>query len=630
MTDSLAALSFPNRCTPRCAAPLNGPRPQARRVPVSVLALGTVVALIAPGVLSACAGRGIERIDGRLDDLLRDSSGQINQGQSAPSVTPQGNRSGRAGAVEAAPEYGTPKTINPEPTALRFVPADEARDVQERLTRYAAVSLGDEADRVPLSLQESLRLSHRSAREFLSAEEAYLLDAIDLLIERRLWNPRFFAETTASVSGDADEGSFQHAVDVVQQLRVTQRLPYGGDVEARLVFNAAEQLREQAGSRYTSSSSLVLDADIPLLRGAGQVAREGLIQSERNLIYAARRFERFRRELLVNIANDYFGLLQSQTRVENQQRQIERLEQLELETSERVSAGRTRPFERNIVANRLLTARSALSNANEGLILDLERFKLRLGLPVTLPVTLDPNLLDLPEPDSTLEDAVRLALEYRLDLQNERDRIADSARAVENARNGLLPDLNVFASLTVPTDADVRDPGLSLDADESSYRAGMQLGLPLDRDIDRLQMRRATIGLDRRRRDYEAFRDNVIIEVRQGLRNVELARFQLELAQRAVEINVLRLQELELRADETDAQTRVDAEEALLEAENNRDQAIADLRSAILAYLLRSGQLRVSRDGGFAPLPGMAEFGQQGTSPTTGDAMPSPVNDPVN
>lgn len=38
------------------------------------------------------------------------------------------------------------------------------------------------------------------------------------------------------------------------------------------------------------------------------MAREDLIQAERNLVYQARTFERSRRELLVAIAEDYFGL----------------------------------------------------------------------------------------------------------------------------------------------------------------------------------------------------------------------------------------------------------------------------------------------------------------------------------
>jgi outer membrane protein TolC len=72
----------------------------------------------------------------------------------------------------------------------------------------------------------------------------------------------------------------------------------------------------------------VLSGDIPLLRGAGSVAREGLIQAERDLIYQSRSFERSRRTLLVSIARDYFNLLEQQAVIQNQMLQIQGLEGL--------------------------------------------------------------------------------------------------------------------------------------------------------------------------------------------------------------------------------------------------------------------------------------------------------------
>ena len=115
------------------------------------------------------------------------------------------------------------------------------------------------------------------------------------------------------------------------------------------------------------------------------------------------------------------------------------------------------------------------------------------------------------------------------------------------------------------------------------------------------------IGFERERRGFEEFRDNVIISARAAAREVELARFQLQLAELDVGINEQRLEEQRLKADEVYAQTRVDTENELLDAQNNRDQAATDLRIAILEYLLATGQLRVDDDGLFNPLPGMIQ-----------------------
>ena len=59
-------------------------------------------------------------------------------------------------------------------------------------------------------------------------------------------------------------------------------------------MRATEDLHRKVSGEGIQSAEIILEADIPLLRGAGNVAREDRIQAERDLIYAAREFERFR------------------------------------------------------------------------------------------------------------------------------------------------------------------------------------------------------------------------------------------------------------------------------------------------------------------------------------------------
>ncbi|MEM7622563.1 MAG: TolC family protein, partial [Planctomycetota bacterium] len=107
-------------------------------------------------------------------------------------------------------------------------------------------------------------------------------------------------------------------------------------------------------------------------------------------------------------------------------------------------------------------------------------------------------------------------------------------------------------------------------------------------------------------RQFDDFRDNLIVAARQAVRQIDLARFQLELNEEAVRINERRVEDLNLR-DDSDPQSIVDAQNDLIEARNDRDQALTDLRNAVLNYLLDTGQLRVARDGDFNPLPGMID-----------------------
>lgn len=509
----------------------------------------------------------------------------------------------KVGAKERAK---TPGSNNPPPEALSVKTADEARDVAAKLDTYNEELLpkpGTTARQITLT--EALRQAQMSAPEYLTSEEDYIFSAIRVLAERHLWTPILSNVTSAGISGQGTAGNFQTATNVLNTLQVSQRLPYGGQVAAQWIWEATDQLREQSTGGYEQSSALVLSGQVPLLRGAGYIAQESLIQDERSLIYEARNFETFRRDFAVRIARDYFALLESKSRLENQRRRVELLESITAGERARYEAGRIAEFNVNRAENDLLNARASLASQREQYIVDVEQFKIRLGIQTGVAIDIIEQELDLPEPDVSLDAAMGYALEYRLDLQTRRDQVDDAKRSVANAKNGLLPDLNLNGNVRVPTDPRDATGGLSPSLDDTSYSASVSLGLPLDRYQERLNVRQQTIELERAQREYGRFRDSIAVEARQSVRRIDLARFQLNLAERQVEINRRRVRETELKADLVETREKVDAANELQEAENARDRARTALRNAVLDYLRLTGQLRIARDGTFVKLPGM-------------------------
>ncbi|GAB5496679.1 MAG: hypothetical protein Phyf2KO_17590 [Phycisphaerales bacterium] len=557
---------------------------------------------VIPAILSAVSGCtvGMGDIDRRIDRVLGESSGNLGAFVKDPDWDP----TVRAEQEVPPGEYqskSTP-TTNPAPEKLEYTPADEARDTQARLDRYLA---DQEGERLELTLADALRISQSSSREFQTAQEQYILSAISLLIQRHQFNPQFFNTTTLSTTGDANDGRHDVIVDIMNELGVSQNLERGGQVAASWILNASEDLRSGVSDRYMQSSELVLSGSFPLLRGAGLVASEALIQAERNLIYAARDFERFRRELFVDIASDYIRLLQQQASIMNQERRIESLENLLAETVAKSEAGQLRDFEVSIAESDLLDAQASLADLMERYRFSEDTFKIRIGLPVDQAISVNLLKLVLPDPDVTPTEATVRALEYRLDLQNTRDQVLDSRRDVANARNGLLPDLNINGRVGLPTDPDEDEGGLDFDPEELTYSAAVSLGLPLDRVEEELRVRQSIIGLEQQIREYERSRDNVVIQARSAVRGVDRARLQLTLAERQVETNRRRQRGQELDRDNVTPQEIVDTQNALLNAENARDQAQADLRVAILNYLLNTGQMRVTETGSIDSIGGL-------------------------
>ena len=598
--------------------------------------LSSLLALALLAVIAGCGG--LDRLDRRIDKLVLDRSALLGL-DAAPadrefSTGPVGEVNRRAQLER------TPDTRNPDAGELFYVQAEAARleatSVEERLNAYytdasdaiqVAVGAGydeeeteegegEEGQQAPsipddvvvLDLFGVLAQSQRTGREFLDAQEDYILAAIALLRERHLWGPRFFNDTTLSVAGQGDDGAYDSTLSLMNELRLTQRLPAGGEVAARWIVDATEQLRSTATEDYRQSSEIVLEGDVPLLRGAGAIAREDLIQAERDLVYAAREFEDFRRGFAVEIATQYFNLLQNAASIRNQQEQLRNLRDTLERQRARQEAGEIALFELSITESSVLRANNALQDAFERYVVALDSFKIRLGLDPSLPVALAPLSLELNDPVATPAESAQLALLYRLDLQTTRDRVLDARRRVTNARNGLLPDLDAFAEVGLPTDPDEAEGGLAFDPDSMRYLAGLRFSLPLDREIERLALRSSQIALERSVRNFERDRDQVVVDARSRLRSIEVARFQFILAERQVEINEQRLEEQEIRADEITPQEFVDTNAELLDARNTRDAALTDLRVAILEYLRDTGQLRIGRDGEILPLPGMGQI----------------------
>ncbi|HEX8875321.1 MAG TPA: TolC family protein [Phycisphaerales bacterium] len=557
----------------------------------------------------------MDEIDRRVADMLQNRSAAIEANKS-PSPTLGRNFAAHAhNDPQRQRELDpAPPTTNPRPEQLTYNVQSEAADVSKKLEGYAAGAYGSDTagtgleNALELNLAGAWRQSQKTAREYLNSEEDYILAVIRLLTEQHRWEPRLFNDTTFNINNTWNDGSPVPALNVINTLRAQKRLPYGGQVEAQWITGASQDLREQVSAGYTQSSTLVLAANIPLLRGAGNVAREPLIQAERDLIYQARSFERFRRSFLVSVATDYFQLIQTQAQIANQERSLKSLRLFRDGTQARVDAGRIPAFNVSIAENDVLNAQASLASLRETYILQLDRFKVRLGLDVATKVVIKPLALEIPLPDTTLDDATRAALEYRLDLQNARDRVDDAKRAVDNAENNLLPDLNIGGRASVPADPDRDVSGLSFSPRDTTVEGTATLSLPLDRQIEKYGLRAATIALEQRGRATELLRDNIVVSVRGALRNIDLAAFQLKLAEQQVEINRRRLEEQLLKIDTVEPRDVVQSENDLLSAENRRDQARTNLRNAVLNYLLESDQLRVAPDGMFQPLPGMPEL----------------------
>jgi outer membrane protein TolC len=166
------------------------------------------------------------------------------------------------------------------------------------------------------------------------------------------------------------------------------------------------------------------------------------------------------------------------------------------------------------------------------------------------------------------------------------------------AKNDLLPDLDVTARGEIGNNDN--EAAYRINNDTAVYSAGIDLDIPIDRVAERNQYRASLIGLERTQRDYDQLKDQVAANAREALRLIRAAEVSLAIQQKGIELARLRLDNANelLRLGRRDNREVVDAQNALLRAQDAYEQARASLQIQVLRFLRDTGTLRVDPTAG--------------------------------
>ena len=544
----------------------------------------------------------IDEVTVRTDDLIKDRQTTL-AGGSGDRVDLQPDSYVVGDPLPRETEnLRNPPTIDPPAEDLDFQavqePDAEAEAVLDRIR--AAEERDAEAD--PLPLDGALRWASTNSIEYTGAEESYLLAALGVVTAEHLFAPQFFNDTSVE-AGQGLDPRYESAFRAINDFGVRQNLPFGGEVTARFIAELTEEIDDASLGDGIHSATFVLDGRIPLLKGSGLAARESLIQSRRDLVYASRSFETFRRDFLVSIITDYLDLVLRLNAIENAKRSVDLNRQVEEREGALVAAGREDPFQADLARQATLFALDDLARQQDRFRLALDRFKVRIGMNPEQRIAIVPIELQLPIPETTQDESVRRAFDFRLDLQTARDRLEDLRRQIDLAENGMLPDLDLIARVRT-NDPQLTD-GVNFDFSEALYAGGINLSLPLDRINEAVAVRAAQVRYAQGERVYQQTLDDAAVNVRQTLRDIDQAQFSLLLQERNVEIAQNRIASIDAAPDRANARDRTDAVSGLRDAEDARDEAKRNLQVAILNHLNEVGMLRVTPEGRLQPLPNM-------------------------
>ena len=542
-------------------------------------------------------------------------------------------------------------TIEPVPS-VEVTETPTVLEVDATLGEVGEMELGAHV----ITLEDAMELAFTKSRTYQNRKEGLYLQALSLTLDRHQYTPIFsggvstnYTRSTRDVTKLSGAASLaQSAPDVVTALGNLAGTPAGllsryaaivdeaatvtginqprseimnersvsgsTDIGVGLLMKGGAQvavglstnlLRFLTGDpRVSTSSALAASIRQPLLRGRGKVAEERLTQAERNLLYELRDFTRFRKEFSVQIASEYYNVLQDRDVVRNSLESFEAFQRNAQRERAFAREGRRTQTQVGQLEQAELEAQTDLINAVRNYRRSVDEFKITLGLPTDAEIVLADKELDelrqqgLRHPDVTADDAAEVALVARLDLYTVRDQEEDSARTVEIAENQLLPDLDLIVRADVDNVPEA-DRFQELDFQRATWSAGLDVDLPLDRKSERNSYRTALINHERARRALELAEDEIKLQVREAWRNLDQAKRNYEISEIAVELNKRRVEEMDLRAELGLATARdlIEAQQDLTSTLNSRTRALVAHTIARLQFWRDMGILYIKENG---------------------------------
>ncbi len=535
-------------------------------------------------------------------------------------------------------QYSNPASLgtkNLEP--IEHWPKDDYLEADETVDG-ATEPIGEGPLRI--TLIDALQIAAQNSRQYQSSKESLFSTALSLDLRRDQFRNTFTGALDNNISANLGNDDEKRGVVTSGAVNLSRRFLNGITLSARIGMDLVKLLYRS----NDSSKSLFGDASItiPLLRGAGRhIVAEPLLQSERNMLYAIHDFERYKRTFAVNIAQNYLSVLQQIDSVKNAEDNYKSRVRTARFSLRLGDAGDMDPIQVDQAIQQQLSAREGWIRSKYTYQRRLDSFKVLLGLPADSKIELVTEELErlavsaqqiininldrmreeeIPPADAEIvlrqptmenagpmeldeEMAIRLAFENRLDLRTIQGEVYDAQRAVVVAADDLRAELTLLGSVDVGegrsvSTADEPDR-YDLNFQKGRYNALLTLDLPFERTAEIIAYRNSLISLERAVRNLQDLEDTIKTDIRNLLRDLLEAREGLQIQALAVELaqNRVRSTNISLEAGRIDIRDLLEAQTALLSAQDDLTNALVNYRVAELQIQRDLGLLEVNEKG---------------------------------
>jgi len=436
---------------------------------------------------------------------------------------------------------------------------------------------------VTMTVADAVHLALRHNRTIKSAYLDRIVQRFDLRVAKDEFVPNLDLSASADLrDGDTKTSTTNTSTSVSTRrdeekvnARVTERLPTGADFSFAWDGNWQHTDTDNPDER---SDGITLSLTQPLLRGAGwktatapvklaEIRERQHIMNLRNTVMST----------ITEVIQAYREFVRADRQEEIARLSLERAEETVEVNRDLIKAGRMAELDlvqaQTDVANQRLSYQLAKNNR------DNARLRLISILDIGGDMAIDPEAES--EPDITppsYSNALAIAYANRPDYVSALLRI-DAARINRGvAGNNRLWDLALKAEYRLNSS----DVGTTTDDDE--WRAGVALEAPLYGDLTRKQgYISANNEFEQSHLACDELHDNIALEVRDALRNVESRAKEFELARRAriLSAQQLDIEKEKLRLGRTSNFRIVTYQNDLSTAENNELNAMVGYLNAL-------------------------------------------------
>lgn len=495
-----------------------------------------------------------------------------------------------------------------------------------------------------ISLGDAIIIAAANSREYQNQKDALFQAALALDLEEHEFQNTFTGMLRSTFSSSHDGERRNNGLTNNATAGIARTFKNGAELAASLSVDLVKMLTGSHGSSWGVSGDASIS--IPLLRGSGEfIVTESLTSAQRNLVYEIRRFEQYKRSFVVTVATNYLGVLQAGQRIKNQEDNYKRVVTSTRRSRRMADSGRLPNNQLAEAVQNELSARDSWISALQSYQTTLDTFKVQLGLPPDAKVEPDVKELDkllkdgetlggggtlkeyegnTPSADApvdlTLPDskdagpseidetkAITLAFERRPDLRNYLEQIWDAQRQVLIAEDALRAELTLGGAMSVGEGRSLgqanSDNG-DFRVNRASYSAPLRFDFAWERTRERNNYRNSLISLERTVRTFQAQEDSIKQSIRSKLRSLLEKRSSVVIQRLAVELAISRVNNTSLLLEAGRAEMRdvLDAQGALLSAQNSQISALVSYRLNELELQRDLGVLSVTADGLFSEM----------------------------